>query len=73
MLKKFLMKKMLQSQLKSAPKQQQEQVMMMFEKNPQLFETIAKEVKQEMKAGKNQMAATMVVMKKHQKELQQLQ
>lgn len=72
MLKKFLLKKMMQSQLKNMPKDQQQKVMGMFEKNPELFETIAKETQAEIKKGKNQMAASMEVMKRHQKELQQL-
>lgn len=70
MLKKFLMKKMLASQLKNVPAGQREQILAMVEKNPELFEKIAKEIKAEMKKGKDQMSAAMTVMPKYQKELQ---
>jgi hypothetical protein len=39
------------------------------EKNPGLFEKIAKETEEEMKKGKNQMYAAFEVMKKYEKEL----
>jgi hypothetical protein len=38
-------------------------------KNPQLFEKIANEIKALEKQGKNQMVASMEVMKKYQNEL----
>lgn len=69
MLKQFLMKKMLKSQLKNVPAAEQERLLSAFEKNPQLFEKIAKEVQEKVKQGKNQMSATMEVAKKYQKEL----
>lgn len=72
MLKKFMMKKVLQSQVKHLPKDQQEAVLSALEKDPQLFENIAKEMKAEMKKGKNQMAAAMTVMPKYQTRLQEL-
>jgi len=59
MIKKFLMKKMLQSQLKNVPEAQRAQILAMVEKDPKLFEQIAKEIQEETKKGKNQMAATM--------------
>lgn len=72
MFKKFMMKKMLQSQLKDMPKDQQEKILTAVEANPQLFETIAKEIQAAVKAGKPQFAATMEVMKKHQDELRRV-
>ena len=72
MLKSFFTKKLLHSQLKDLPKDQREHMTAMIEKNPELFMKIAKETKAEMKAGKNQIQASMIVMKRHQKELQQL-
>ncbi len=66
------MKKMLQSQTKHLPKDQQEQVMMMLEKDPDLFMKIAQEVQAEMKKGKDQMAAAMAVMPKYQDRLKEL-
>ncbi|MBX9906416.1 hypothetical protein K2X96_00790 [Patescibacteria group bacterium] len=72
MLKNFLMRKMLQSQTKNLPKEQQDQVMMMLEKDPDLFMKIAQEVQEEMKKGKDQMAAAMAVMPKYQDKLKEL-
>ncbi|MEX1026395.1 MAG: hypothetical protein WD049_00085 [Candidatus Paceibacterota bacterium] len=69
-LKNYLMKKVMKSKLKDAPPQQQEMIMKLVENNPALFEKISKEVKQEMKNGKDQMAASMIVMKKYQGEIQ---
>lgn len=72
MLKNFLMRKMLQSQTKNLPKDQQEQIMLMLEKDPDLFMKIATEMQAEMKKGKNQMAAAMAVMPKYQEKLKSL-
>jgi len=72
MLKNFLMRKMLQSQTKNLPKDQQEQIMTMLEKDPDLFMKIAQEMQEEMKKGKNQMAAAMAVMPKYQDKLKEL-
>lgn len=70
MFKRFLMKKAMQAQTKGMPKDQQEAVMKAVEEHPELFEKIAKEMKAEMKKGKNQMTAAMTVMPKYQAELQ---
>ncbi len=61
---------MLQSQLKNVPEAQRAQIMALVEKDPDLFAQIAKEIKAEMKTGKDQMSAAMVVMPKYQKQLQ---
>jgi hypothetical protein len=63
------MKKMLQKQLKDLPKDQQDMWMALIEKNPKLFEDIAKDMQAEMKNGANQMAAAMKVMPKYQAQL----
>ncbi len=68
--KNFMMKKLLEKQLKNAPPEQRELVMTLMEKNPELLEKIATEMQAEIKAGKTQMAAAMKVMPKYQKELQ---
>lgn len=61
---------MLQAQLKNAPPEQQEMIMGLMEKNPELLEKIAKEIQAELKTnGNNQMAAAMKVLPKYQKEL----
>ena len=70
MIKNFLMKQMMKKQLKGMPQDQQDMIMEIVEKNPEFFNTIAEEVKKETDAGKDQMMATMMVMKKHQAELQ---
>ena len=70
--KNFLMKKLLEKQLKDVPPEQREMIMTMVEKDPQLFEKIALEMQAEMKSGKNQMQAAMKVMPKYQAQLQAL-
>jgi len=68
--KNYVMKKLLEKQLKDAPAEQRELIMTLMEKNPELFEKIAMEIQAEIKAGKDQMSAAMKVMPKYQKELQ---
>lgn len=63
---------MLKSQLKGMPEAQQNMIISAVEKNPKLFEDIAKEVQEKIKGGMDQQAATMQVMMAHQKELQDL-
>lgn len=69
--KNFMMRKLLERQLKDAPAEQREMILSMMENNPQLFEKIALEMQAEMKAGKNQMAAAMKVLPKYQEELRE--
>ena len=69
-LKQFALKKVLESQLKNVPADQRQMIMEMIEKDPALFEKIAKEMQAEMKAnGNNQMAAATKVLPKYQKEI----
>ncbi len=72
MLKKFLLKKMMKSQLKNMPKDQADMISTMVEQNPELFMKIAKETQALVKGGKDQMVATMEVSKKYEKELRQM-
>lgn len=73
MFKNFLMKQMLKRQMKDVPKEEQEKILKVVTENPALFETIAKEIQIEMKhGGKDQMSASMTVMKRHQAELQKI-
>lgn len=61
---------MLQSQMKDVPADQQQMIMEMLEKDPALFEKIAKEMQVELKNnGNNQMQAAMKVLPKYQKEI----
>ncbi|MCF7815976.1 MAG: hypothetical protein K9M10_00995 [Candidatus Pacebacteria bacterium] len=68
--KKFMMRKLLERQLKSAPPEQREMILTLLEKNPKLFEKIAGEMQAEIKKGSNQMTAAMKVLPKYQSELQ---
>jgi hypothetical protein len=70
-IKDFFVKKLLKNQLKKSglPEAQQDKLIEGMLKNPQLFEKMAKEIKALEKQGKNQMAASMEVMKKYQNEL----
>ena len=68
--KGFMMRKLMERQLKNAPQEQKELILTLLEKNPKLFEKIATEMQAEMKGGKDQMAAAMKVMPKYQAELQ---
>lgn len=72
MIKEFLMKKMLEKQLKALPKDQQEKIMKMVTENPELFTKIAKEVEQEVKSGKEQTSAAMLVFSRHKAEIQKI-
>lgn len=73
-IKDFFVKKMLGSQLKKSglPQEQQDKLMEAMMKNPALFKKIADEIKALEKGGKNQMFASMEVMKKYQNELRDL-
>lgn len=68
-IKNFLMRKMLSSQLKGVPQEEQDKIFVMIEKNPDFFQKIAVEVQEEMKKGKGQMDATMEVVKRYEKDL----
>ena len=69
-MKAKAVEKMLEKQMGQLPPEQKEAVMSVIEKNPEFFESIAKEIEQEIKKGKPQIAAAMSVMRKHQAELQ---
>lgn len=70
MFKNFLLKKMLRTQ--GVPEAQIDMVINMMEKNPELFKTIASEIQEKIKAGKDQNTASMEVMQKYQDELKKL-
>ena len=70
MFKNFLLKKMLRSQ--GVPEGQIDMVINMMEKNPELFKTIALEIKEKTKNGMDQMTASVEVMKKYESELKKL-
>ena len=72
MLKKMMMKAMMSRQLKGMPKEMQDKVLSMVEKNPEFFEKMAKEIKARTDRGEDQMMAMQSVAKQHQAELQQM-
>jgi len=72
-VKNFAVKKLLEKQLKNVPEDQREMIMTMVEKDPKLFEKIAKELQAEMKTnGNNQTAAAMKVLPKYQGEIMKI-
>jgi len=63
----------MRAKMKDVPKEQQEQIMTLVQKNPELFKKIGEEIDRRVKkGGENQMKATMEVMKKYRAELQDL-
>jgi hypothetical protein len=69
-IKNFATKKLLETQLKNVPADQKEVIMNMLEKDPALFEKIAKEFQEELKKnGNNQMSAAMKIFPKYQREI----
>lgn len=71
-IKDFFVRKMLESKMKGVPKEEQEKVFKMMEKDPELFQKIALEVQAEIKKGKSEMEAGMEVMQKYKDKLQSL-
>ncbi len=71
MIKEFLLKQAVKHGTKNLPKDQAEMLQKAVEKNPKLFEKIAKEIDELKKAGKPEFYAAHDVMKKYQKELQE--
>lgn len=69
MFKNFIMKKLLDRQLKDVPADQKEKIMKLISEKPELFQTIALKAQEKMKQGKSQMDAVMEVVKEHQEEL----
>jgi hypothetical protein len=71
-IKSFFLRKMLESKMKGVSKEDQDKIFTMLEKNPQFFQKIGGEVETEMKKGKDQMAATMEVLKRYETDLKNL-
>ena len=72
MLKEFLIRKMLKSQLKGVSEYKQEKIIKLVSEHPELFQKIAFEIQAKMKAGKDQMSASLEVMQNYKDELQKL-
>jgi len=72
-LKSMAVRKLVQSQMKNVPVEQQQMIIEMLEKKPEMFEKIAKEMQEELKTnGNNQMAAAMKVLPKYQQEIMEV-
>lgn len=69
MLKKFLMKQAMKSQLKNIPQAEQDMLLDLVERNPDFFENLAKELQEGLKTGKDQQTVMMEIMAKHKDEL----
>ncbi len=72
MLKQLLLKKLISSQLKGVPPEQQAAVLAAFEKDPDFFMRIAQEADEKTKSGLDRMAAAQEVFAAHQDELKRL-
>lgn len=70
--KSFFLKQALKVKMKDVPEAERERMLVLMEKNPEFFKKIGEEVKKRMKNGQSEMAATMVVMREHQGEMQKL-
>lgn len=68
-LQDFLLKQAMKWKMKDVPMEQQEQIMALVQKDPELFKKIGEEVEKRAKNGEPQMKATMEVMKKYRTEL----
>ncbi len=71
-IKDFLTKQLLKRQLKDVPKDQQDKIMTLVQKDPEFFKVIGDKIQEEIKKGKGQMEATMTVMKEHRARLAEL-
>jgi hypothetical protein len=71
-IRDFFVKQAVKQGTKDLPKEQQEMLQKAVEKNPELFAKIAKEIDELKKQGKPEMYAALDVMKKYQKEMQDL-
>ena len=72
MFKDFLLKQMLKKQLAGMPQAEQDRIIKLVKENPELFKKIGDEIQAKIKQGKNQMTASIEVMKAHQDELRQI-
>jgi hypothetical protein len=72
MFKELLIRKMLQSKLGNMPKEEQDKIITLVTKNPELFQEIAMKIKAQIDSGADQMKATMTVMEEYKARIQQL-
>ncbi|MFZ2484863.1 MAG: hypothetical protein WAX80_03700 [Minisyncoccia bacterium] len=70
--KNFLLKQAMSAKMKDVPEAERDKMLALMEKNPEFFKKIGEEVQKRVKSGQSETAATMVVMREHQSELQNL-
>ena len=70
--KNFMLKQALKHKMKDMPEAEREKLLAVMEKNPEFFKKIGEEVKNLTKQGQSEITATLIVMRKHQAELQKL-
>lgn len=71
-IKDFFLKQALKHKLKDVPERQRDMLMSAMEKHPDFFNKIGEEIKALTKAGQSETAASMIVMRKHQAEIQKI-
>ena len=71
-IKDFFLRQVIKYKTKDMPEGQRDQLVALMEAHPEFFSKISEEVKKKTKAGMSEMAATMIVMREHQSELQRL-
>ncbi len=71
-IKQFFTKQAAKYATRNLPEDQKEMIQKLVEVDPALFEKIAKETKELVKAGKPEMYASFEVMKKYQAQLQEV-
>lgn len=72
MFKEFLIKKMIKAKVPGVTDEQIDQVIALVQKNPALFQQVAKEVEVKVKAGMAQEKAMQEVMQAHAEEIRAL-
>jgi hypothetical protein len=70
--KNLVLKQAIKKQAGNLPPEQQEALIKAFEKDPQFFENLEKQIKNKMNQGKGQFEASMEVMKENQDKLRKL-
>lgn len=72
MLKQFLVKQVVKSQLSKLPPEAQKVIMDIMEKNPELLMNMAQDMQVEKAAGKSDQDAFLAIGEKYKNELQKL-
>ena len=71
-IKQFFTKQAAKYATRNLPEDQKEMINALVQQDPVLFEKIAKETQELVKSGKPEMYASFEIMKKYQKELQEV-